>query len=157
MVGYNLAGMINASEFFLPAAERLQLCRRSLGLDRPGSNPGDGHRYGPCPLAGKRAVELAKGVFQEEFAETAKSYLVTVMECCSGLSGEDLLLVVDDFEHGHAHMWEVVTLKMQQWRVLPWKLVALADWDGARLQATAKEILTEFSQCDDQAKHHRIT
>ena len=48
--------------FFSDEAEYLLQSRRGLGLDQPGQPAGDGRWYGPCPMAGKRAVELALGL-----------------------------------------------------------------------------------------------
>ena len=143
--------------FFSDEAEHLQQSRRGLGLDQPGQPAGDGRWYGPCPMAGKRAVELALGLLSEQIRELGESFLESVLEVCAGLSPEEVAIVMDDFEHGRAHMIEVLTNKLQQWTVLPWRLVALGDWDMSRLRDTARKILAEFARCPDEAKHHRIT
>ena len=66
-------------------------------------------------MAGKRAVELALGLLFEQIRELAKSFLESVLEVCAGLSPEEVAIVMDDFEHGRAHMIEVLTNKLQQW------------------------------------------
>ena len=97
------------------------------------------------------------GSFHTEFVETYNSSLPSLMAACTSLSPEDTAAIVDDFEHGRAHLLSIVSLKMQPWKVLPWRLVALGDWDEERLKSTAAVILEEFGQCEEQSKHHRIT
>ena len=102
-------------------------------------------------------MEFALGLFKPFFVEVAAATLVEVLQCCNGLSPEETAIVVDDFEFARAHLLEVLTLKLQNWSVLPWRLAALGDWDSSRLQQTAQAILQEFQECDDASKHHRIT
>ena len=96
-------------------------------------------------------------MLSEQIRELGESFLESVLEVCAGLSPDEVAIVMDDFEHGRAHLIEVLTNKLQQWTVLPWRLVALGDWDMSRLRDTARKILAEFARCPDEAKHHRIT
>ena len=68
-----------------------------MGLDQPGQPAGDGRWYGPCPMAGKRAVELALGLLSEQIRELGESFLESVLEVCAGLSPEEVAIVMDDF------------------------------------------------------------
>ena len=66
--------------------------RVGLGLGEGKNKHGDDIHFGPCPMAGKRAVVLARGGdFEKVCLEMGETCLVEVLELCpDGLPPEDL-------------------------------------------------------------------
>lgn len=122
-------------------AKQLDLHRAVLNLP-PGV--GDGSAFGPCPMAGKRAPELARGFLQTEFAALCETLHLQVLHSCAGLSDAEVQTVLSEFEQGKTHMAATLQQKTQFWQRLPWRLAALADSDETRAQQLARQILQEF-------------
>ena len=105
--------------------DMLNLIRRDCGL----SGPGDGRQFGPCPLAGLRAFELASGEAQKQvqgFAALSHEQVLLELEHLSETATNDLL---EDFELGRSSVTATLANKLQHWQVLPWSLVLLSDPD----------------------------
>ena len=147
----------SGEEGYSLSAQALDLWRDHLHMNGSDCMRADGTKYSPCPLAGKRAVELALGLFEAMFDTLLKQFLPAIMEACENLSTEDLQFILNDWEHARAHMLEQCRLKLQFWTVLPWRAIALADWNPQRLVTTAISLLEEFERCPVESKHHRIT
>ncbi|CAJ1380733.1 unnamed protein product, partial [Effrenium voratum] len=137
------------------AAERLHAVRQTLGLQQ---GVGDGSHYGPCPLAGQRAVELATGVIYHLLDDLHESYVREILEHnqCVDLAAIENTLA--DFTLGKSKIAQHLGLKLQCWTQLPWKLADPAlhhrlPWKHlAPGSATREELLafiegTPMEQC----------
>ena len=88
----------------------------------------DGSHYGPCPLAGQRAVELATGVIYHLLDDLRESYVREILENNQRL---DLAAIENTLQR--------LGLKLQCWTQLPWKLAALASVGTSLARQKAKE------------------
>ena len=125
------------------ACQNLRVIRRMKGL-RPGE--GDGPEFTSCPLGGRRAPELASNAAERFMEELSKSYVEDLMQCCSCTDPAEMEQVLADFSLGKASMMSYITQKLHCWRVLPWRLAALALPDVAEARKHARDILEEFEQ-----------
>lgn len=121
--------------------EQLRAARKSQGFQ---SGHGDGPEFSPCPLAGRRAPQLAAGAAESYMEELGRSYLLELMECCSCTDPSETDQVLSDFSLGKASMISYLAQKLQCWRVLPWRLAALCVEDVDEARRHAKEALDEF-------------
>lgn len=64
--------------------------------------------------------------------------------------------MLEDFDHGRAHMLKVACLEVQQWESLPKRLVALVDDIQVRWRESARSILEDFGKGAPENRH-RIT
>lgn len=139
-----------------PCARRLKVVRTHLGL--PSGGIGDGPGF-VCPLAGKRAPELARGKHKELVphlcAESLPNLLVSMMNV--GTSEAEKAVCLNDFELGKHRMLAVLLQKTLFWGVLPWSLAGVVDHDERRSRQTAQALMHEFDACPDTAVHHRVT
>ena len=107
------------------AADELTAIRHALGLDglrraaaaeaEDKAGPADGIKYSLCPMAGKRALDLATCRLEDIFHRIGEPHLEEVCQCCVGLSAEDLSLVYDDFNLGQAHMLQAKFGLIARW------------------------------------------
>lgn len=73
-------------------------CRRQLGLEPKRRNEvRDGVRFGPCPLTGKRAVELVRGDALRFFEDFGARVHMHIMRYTARLSVEDMSIVMNDY------------------------------------------------------------
>jgi hypothetical protein len=152
-------GGVGGRERIVPAAaRRLDGERRALGFERGQFAGTDGSMFA-CPMRGKRAVELARGVVTDLIAEFVQSATTSLLaELPPSLSAGDASSVLSDFQLGKAHMTEQIILKMRHWTLLPWTLPALGDWDEPRARQSALRVRTMFDQIGHQQElHHRIS
>ena len=102
-------------------AEHLNAARRLLGLSA--SDGGDGFGF-LCPLAGRRAPELACGAARDHFQEAVANQTNQIRQAGVDMEMdmEDIQEVLEDVSHATAAMQAYVAQKLQCWDVLPWKL-----------------------------------
>jgi hypothetical protein len=102
-------------------ARRLKVARTHLGL--PLGGVGDGLGF-VCPLAGKRAPELARGRHKELVpqmcAESLPQLLLSMTN--AGASAYERASILNDFELGKHRMLAVLMQKTLFLGVLPWSL-----------------------------------
>ena len=79
------------------SAQLLFASRAASRLSDPAHRPCDGKRYGPCPMAGRRAPELALGGVTQAFRDFTEESLIQVMQHSIGVDAEDLAVVMQDF------------------------------------------------------------
>ena len=149
-------GKVSKRFIYSDAADKLQNCRLLQGLERSHL---DGVRYSPCPMAGKRAPELAMGGLIAAFSSCKEPALQTLLTNCSdGVTPAEFAEVVDDFMFGSARMLEHITVKSRHWQEFPWRLCALAHWDIVIARAEATRIISDFDRMPQRPEsHHRIT
>ena len=147
----------NKEQEYSTEARALEQTRIDMGLNDNSKVRRDGVGYGPCPMAGMRAVQLALGLLADIFRGIFDLFLPSVMDACEGLTDTDLQFILNNWEHARAHLLQQCLLKMEFWGVLPWRALALGDWDAARLRATAASLIEEFERCPIKEKHHRVT
>lgn len=139
------------------AAELLMTCRHHLGIN-PRSFCFDGVHMGPCPLAGKRAVELACGKPLQVMRDLGKDGAAIIFELSAGLKDLEVTTVMQDYEHLIDHMQFIIQVKLRHWRVLPWLMASVAQDDVVKAREAARHVLQTFDSLPyDPKKHHRIT
>ena len=115
-----------------------------------------------CPMAGRRAVEVACGHFEKELVRLTDSWRVSFLPACAALSEEDFMLTVREFHVGASHMQSTIQQKLQCWKVLPWKLCALGAKDELEACEAAKQCIDVFDRrrhmymrntCTPEARH----
>ena len=133
----------------------LEVCRKRLGLP---TGVGDGVSFGPCPLAGLRAVDFATGAVARYIEVLAESYLGLIMEYAAGINESFVETLLSDFNLGKAHAIAYLDEKLKFWKVFPWRLAALNIVPEADARLHAKEILNEFDAARDAPPeaHHRL-
>ena len=139
-----------------PSEEACQLhtAREMLRLQ---SGVGDGFHF-RCPMAGRRAPELATGALQSYFQALADSYLADLLRSCPPMSGEDMQQVLADFSSGKSGVLGYLTQKLECWDVLPWKFAGLGVENQVKARACAKSCVEAFGKSpQDPSLHHRLT
>ena len=100
---------------YAASAQLLFASRAASRLSDPTHRPCDGKRYGPCPMAGRRAPELALGGVTQAFRDFTEESLIQVMQHSIVVDAEDLAVVMQDFQHGRDHMLQVAKTKLRFW------------------------------------------
>ena len=138
----------------IDALAALDCCRKELGL--PASS--DGRAFLPCPLAGLRASELASGGVEQLVSDMVALSKEELLMNLVHLTEEETGELLQEFERGKGHILASVSNKLQNWKMLPWRLAALNDLDETRAREAAKSCLLEFDEADQQPElHHRMT
>ena len=147
-------GVTSASDVEFDASVALDCCAKELGLPVNG----DGKSFLPCPLAGLRAYDLASGAVEEQLSSVATMCKEELLLQVATLSEEETGQLLRDFERGKSHIIASLTNKLQNWKMLPWRLAALSDSDESRARAAAAACLSDFDAADqDRVLHHRLT
>ena len=111
-----------------------------------------------CPMAGKRAPELAAGCIPEVFDAIAGQALTEVLLAAPlPLSAEQQAVLLSEFHGARDHMRLVLLSKLAHWQRLPWILCGLAhpiEDVGRRIAQDIKDML---QQSPNQVLHHRLT
>ena len=111
-----------------------------------------------CPMAGKRAPELAAGHVLEVFQGLAQQTLTDVLsESPLPLDPEMQRDLVRDFGLARNHMQVVLLSKLDHWMRLPWKLCGLAHAEEAVARRVAGEVKDRLQQCPEAELRHRLT
>ena len=140
-----------------PEAEELMFARRSLGLSLADGGDGVGHL---CPIAGRRAPELACGAATQYFEQLGGSQLHQVRKAGLQIEADpaDIQEVLENVAQCTAAMQAYVCQKLQCWDVLPWKLCGIAHSSDAKARRCASECLKLFCESPQQEHlHHRMT
>ena len=110
-----------------------------------------------CPLAGRRAPELAAGALDTLIQECFKTQHAELLVTCASLPRDEADSVLQDFARGQAKLEHFLMLKFAFWKALPHSLCAL----GHHSEATAREALTRARQVYDEhlesPNHHALT
>ena len=93
-----------------------------------------------------RGPELASGAAEAFLERLSQSYLAELMQCCCCTKSDDMQQVLSDFSFGKASIMSYLTQKLQCWRILPWRLAALALTDTSEARRHAQAALDEFRQ-----------
>ena len=142
---------------FSQEAEQLLAARTMLGLK--GASGGDGANF-VCPLAGRRAPDLACGAATEHFQQARASQTNDIRQAGLDMDMEfaDVEGVLEDVSRCTAAMQGYVAQKLQCWNVLPWKLCGIAHPNPARSRQCASACLQLFRDAPQAENlHHRIT
>lgn len=113
-----------------------------------------------CPMAGKRAPELAAGCLIQVLTSTAEAKKPDVLIAAAGLDRDIHDSVVTDFQTGVDFISLTVTIKLGFWKDFPWRLCSLMVPGISAEQRTekAQELLSAFDKLPQrQEAHHRIT
>ena len=147
-------GVTSASDVEFDASVALDCCAKELGLPVNG----DGKGFLPCPMAGLRAYDLASGAVEEQLSSMAALCKEELLLQVATISEEETGELLQDFERGKSHILATMTNKLQNWKMLPWRLAALSDSDESRARSTAASCLSDFDAADqDPVLHHRLT
>ena len=137
-----------------PEARAVTACLESLGLP----DNADGAKFN-CPLAGKRAPELAQGVLKtrlRDFSEKLRPDVLMEAATISEASQREKLL--NDFELGVSYIEMSLEVKLGQWSDFPWVLCSLSTPAATGRSLAARNVLDAFSKLPQQQEmHHRIT
>ena len=113
-----------------------------------------------CPMAGKRAPELASGCLTEILNSTADAKKPDVLIAAAGLGREMHDSVITDFQTGVDFISLTVSIKLGFWKDFPWRLCSLMvpGISAEQRAQKAQEILSAFESLPQhQEAHHRIT
>ncbi|CAE7589529.1 unnamed protein product [Symbiodinium sp. CCMP2592] len=111
-----------------------------------------------CPMAGKRAPELAAGRMREVFDELAAQTLTELLaDAPLPLSAESQGSIMQDFQTACQHVRLLLTTKLDHWSRLPWVLCGLAHSDEGVARDLAGEIRTRLQNAPEADLHHRLT
>ena len=119
----------------------LEALRKQMGYP---SGSGDGRHFGPCPLAGQRAPELASGVVWQFLDAWGDVFIQQILEGNQCMDPVEIEGALQDFAAGKAMMVEYLRQKLQCWDSLPWKLAALNVDDKVAARQIAKEAMESF-------------
>ena len=109
---------------------------------------------GPCPLAGRRAPELAAGRLQEIIAELASQQISSITSKHSHLLDDNQCgMLVADFEIGRRHLEAILVVKLDHWRHLPWMLAGLAHDDQPTARSMANRCIVAFDRAPIHMRH----
>ena len=120
--------------------------------------------YGPhrhtCPMAGKRAPELAAGALLQYFTalwSNKVAALLSVNGDATALTPAESTQILEDLDAGRANMHLQLQSKLDFWSRLPWLLAGLAHTDEGKARLCASNALSSFDLDARESAHHRIT
>ena len=101
----------------------------------------------PCPMAGRRAPEMAAGELLKEVSnlcdETHANILLNPNMCACSLENQKCL--IDDFSAARRHLLFGFGVKLHHWRELPWLLFGCAHFSPPVARECAREALQIFA------------
>ena len=113
-----------------------------------------------CPLAGRRAPELATGMLQTIIAELSEKHIsLFSIRRNQQLSENQRSKIASDFEAGKRHLEAVLVVKLDHWKRLPWMLCGLAHHDGVKARQAALACIAEYDKSASSVRHqhHELT
>ena len=111
-----------------------------------------------CPMAGKRAPELAAGHIQNVFRDICEKSLTELLfDSPLPLGPENQQHIVSELQRAQNHVQLLLFTKLQHWQRMPWLACGLAHHDEATARRVAQQILACFEECSDAELHHRVT
>ena len=112
----------------------------------------------PCIMNGRRAVELANGMFLKFFKALADVSGMDMLDSLPTLEPHDKALILADFESARAFILFELRTRLGFWHQLPWVFAAFADWDEDRSRSAARKAVHDFDvSAQDPQQHHRLT
>eukprot|EP00971_Amphidinium_carterae_P349792 6491228-Amphidinium_carterae.1 len=103
-----------------------------------------------CPMAGKRAPELALGACTSLLQQCGLDVKHLLMESASTISADERDMVMQDFETGLQSLVATLVLKLDFTSALPFSLCGLAALDVRQAKAHAMKLMAQF----DKYTHH---
>ena len=80
-----------------------------------------------CPMRGRRAPDMVMGGFWDEEERLSATLSVDLLASfCHTLAAADRALLIQNYEHGLAHLRFVFAMRLGHWHVDPWLLFGLA-------------------------------
>ena len=108
-------------------------------------------------MRGKRAPELACGVLLEVVNQMFEIGLLRLLSHCEGLSVEEHQKIIAEYSAARTALVATVTLKLQYWSTIPWKLAGMYHWDRSLASNCARECLAQFDANPLREGHHCIS
>ena len=111
-----------------------------------------------CPFRGCRAPEMACGEVLSVLESAWKDSLAHLtLECKHLLAPSEWSSILQDFEAGKGYCAFVLTVKLQNWDELPWRLCGLAHFDEHQARQVAKDVLQKYDLLPVDKVHHNLT
>ena len=111
-----------------------------------------------CPMAGKRAPELAAGHLETVFNEMCQQALAGIfLDMPLPLSAADQTHIISELQRAQNHVKLALFAKLQHWQRMPWLACGLAHHEESVARRVACDILASFDQCSEPELHHRLT
>ena len=105
-----------------------------------------------CPLKGRRAHELASGVFDEFVEEVVMTCKSQVVALSLRVSGDMRTQLMQDCYGAADLILSTIRLKTRHWCTLPWKLRALAADDPEVARKHGREAIAMFQEAQKDAR-----
>ena len=113
---------------------------------------------GVCPMAGKRAPELAAGHAEHVFQEICDRALADILiDAPLPLPPEGQQQIISELQRAQNHLKLLLFAKLQHWQRMPWLACGLAHHSEDVARDVARKILLSFEECSDAELHHRLT
>ena len=110
-----------------------------------------------CPMAGRRAPELAAGCLDELVKNTFRQQRTELLTACSALTHEQRNKILRDFASGQARLEQFFVLKFAFWKSLPHKICVLGHFSEDVARAGLQEAADMFREHADSDQHHPLT
>ena len=113
-----------------------------------------------CPLAGRRAPELAAGMLQAVIAGLSEKHIsLCFLQRRRLLSEIQWCKIASDFEAGKRHLEAVLVVKLDHWGRLPWMLCGLAHHDSSKAKEAARACIAQYDKSARHVRHqhHELT
>ena len=110
-----------------------------------------------CPMAGRRAPELAAGCLDELVKNTFRQQHTELLTACSALTHEQRNKILRDFASGQARLEQFFVLKFAFWKSLPHKICLLGHFSEDVARAGLQEAADMFREHADSDQHHPLT
>ena len=111
----------------------------------------------PCPMAGKRAPELAAGHIPEVLNALCRLTVGETILRHGPLNAADLAKITRDFTATKGHIELVLRTKTDFWQRVPWLLCGLSHDNATTASRVARECLAAFVGEPNAELHHRLT
>lgn len=112
----------------------------------------------PCPMKGRQAWRVAKGVHWElvnSWWQAAVGHLVGVVSFLFNVSHKSWIL--GDFDCGRLKLTETLQTKLAYTRNIPFKLAILCDPDQVSARNGYRECLQQFASFSSGGEDHRLS
>ena len=110
-----------------------------------------------CPIAGKRAPELAAGEGSEHLKSALDDLMPLVLGACVLLSETERNQIIRDFTSACTYILTTLELKLAYWRTLPWLLCGVLHHNALKAMAAAKECIRLYDLLPTPDLHHRVS
>lgn len=109
-----------------------------------------------CDYKGRRAPELAAGVFDEKVRVMVATSLSEILATSHGLSEEQQGHILMDFHSAIDKTMLEVQVKTQHWQLLPWKLAISGHPDQEIARAGLRECVKMYKDSKHGAERHHV-